>query len=841
MAAFKKLLIPNRYDSYYIALGVICWLAIVTPILAQLKSWPIIQSSGLIVSVASVVGCLVAVGAVAAGGRIARRRIFYFFAVVGLVNAAGCHGYFWLQENPQLARLFLPVEFGAQFQRLQHTPFTINVSAAGICILFLLAPILAWVIFLGLNWGFAKLRMPVKSGAFVTRPRLLMGFAGILFVVAIVNNILRATIANYDQMTMEFLGGLLGWSIVFTGFIVLVYLPTRVLLGRSPKWLKFLISSLPAISIVPWFFVFQSSGFDPETFVFALATIFGALMYVLSLFGLNEPRKIFGASATDFRTVQPVTSRFQKIPSLWCGLYLMFLYGITWMPFRYDPTTLLLDGDFDLARRESMLRWNSKGQISRIPVKNNCFVFNFDETTDRNILEHLQGDSVDGGVLSFIQAAPQVDLRLLKKRNTLFVTAFSAGEVTTEQLGDVFSQPVTFATFSGCDLVDGGQPFHPASIKVLSFYYGDGDPKIGKILSAFASFDKVNSISIRHKMWSKDWSEVARASQATNVTIKGQLPTDLTPEQMGLAHERLLVESNYSLLDGENSLSVDLQNWLLHSRVSFAFSFRNSTIDRSNLDWDLIYAFPRRFRFAIGNSNPNFGDLLGASESNHFVFERDPNGNPIGVCLPLGESQQQVSDLTELKTLSFDECWVQQRLSNAQARPLMDLTGLTKLEHLAFSESTLISHLDFLLGMKSLKYLQIPNVDRTIQPGIGFDLCPSLESITILGIPDAISVQEFQRLPSLKQLTIVDVFGKFEDENPDSIDPDVNTSSSPTSKDYLQSLTDKLPNVQIVLVPDEEFSPQLPVAFQQHLDSRKSALREKLFASPVSDEELDKH
>ncbi len=839
MALFKKLLIPNRYDSFYIALGVICWLAIVTPFLGQLKSSQIaqsIQSFGLIASMASVGGCFVAVGAITACGRPAWPRILCFFAVAAVANVAALNGYFWLQENPELVHLLWPEESGLFSNHAEFFDF----KKAGTCLILLVVPLQSWVCFFAVRWGFAKLRIRVQHRESVTRPRLLMGLAGILFIVGIVSNALRATIANFDEITLEFVNSLFAWSLALLGFFVLVYLPTQFLLRRSAKWLKLVLSPLLILLPGVWFFVFQVPWCAQDEISIELAGICGVSMYVLSLFGLSKPSKISDGSAMDFGTVQPVASRFQKIPSFWCGLFLMFLCGTIWMPFRYDPATLLLGGDFDLARRESMLRWNSKGQIFQIHGSLAQCVFNFNETTDPNIVALLRGNAVDYRILVFAKIAPQVDLRQIEKLQRLATTAFCGGRATTEQLSDVFSQPVGNAVFYGGDVVDGGVPFHPESIaKIVFADQGSGDLNVGNILAAFASFDKVNSIHIQLNVRSNDWAEIARASQTTNVTIRGRLPTDLTPGQMGLAEESLSSEFEFPQ-QRHDTVSTELRNWLLHSRVSIASSAPGPTADSSSIIWNLMFAFPHRFRISFVKSIPKFGDLLDPSESNHFVFERDSEGNPIGVCLPLGESQQQISGLAELRTLSFDERWVQQQIERLGDRPLADLSRLTKLENLAFSDSTPITQLDFLRGMKSLKHLQIPNVDRTIQPGIGFDVCPSLESITVLGIPDAISVQEFQRLPSLKQLTIVDVFGEFKDENPDSIDPDVNTSNSPTSKDYLQSLTDKLPNVKIVLVPDAEFSPQLPVAFQQHLDSRKSALREKLFAPPVSNEELDK-
>ena len=130
------------------------------------------------------------------------------------------------------------------------------------------------------------------------------------------------------------------------------------------------------------------------------------------------------------------------------------------------------------------------------------------------------------------------------------------------------------------------------------------------------------------------------------------------------------------------------------------------------------------------------------------------------------------------------------------------------MEELYFDIDFVPDDIGFLKHLQALRHLQVPRIERKVTGLIGFDSCASLQSITFLGKPDAISVRELAKVKTLKRFVVANI----ED------DPALNAA-------YVAGLRKVLVGVDVKVVPKSEIESLVPEAFKRHREKVRKELR----------------
>jgi len=194
------------------------------------------------------------------------------------------------------------------------------------------------------------------------------------------------------------------------------------------------------------------------------------------------------------------------------------------------------------------------------------------------------------------------------------------------------------------------------------------------------------------------------------------------------------------------------------------------------------------------------------------VFARGEDGNATGLFAPGCAELAEIAEISSLKRLSLDPSWISSETATFMGAGAIDvahLAQLKELEELWFGSRFIPLDLNFLAKMKSLKKLQIAAVDRTVTGPVGFDACPTLESVTFFGWPDRKTVLELVQLRRLKEVILVDD----------------GTGGGVLSEDELRKA---LGDIELVVQQYTDEEKRIPKEFLEFRERRKKELGEEL-------------
>ena len=634
----------------------------------------------------------------------------------------------------------------------------------------------------------------------LTRVKLLIGIAAVLFLVTTTNNILIANGINifengdnFDAIEMV-ISALIG--LIFYG-VVVVYTSWVFLHGKA-YWVKFLIlGTLVAVMLIG---VFVSRTISQTSMIEMGVWAFSSLIFVISVVGLKDVK-------TSVR------------PSIWSFLLVAVSGFLIASPaffdfnFLFNPhLNVAMEDRIRAAYESGQLKWQTGGQISGTP---DVYFCNFNPDGDSaDSFEKLDFNS--GNIdLAVFQMYPNVKTECLHSVSKGNIALVKTG-VTASQLEDIVAGTTLACRVQNLD-VDSTQS--KAVIDVGSMQIVEDRPgKLKALLESIKEFKNNPTVDVDSKITKEDLPAILKASQSSQIILHGSLPdSDINWSEFSL--DKLTAAVNVYYNTNTYGLSPNQIQFLLDTNIQILFSPSYVYGSDQNLEWDLAFACAERFRFAqISTSVSRLASRFDFDDSdqsifeqNHLVWGKNGQAEITHLFLPSGEFWQDVSKLTSLKSLSYDPKWLNEDTA-APPRAVKDLgslQGLTNLEELYLSDNTfLMRSLSFLAKMKSLKHLQIPKVDRSMKGTIGFDACPSLESITFLGKPDVASIAELAKLPNLKKVTISSINnGVLNEANAKSV------------------LNKKLPGVEIVILPFGQHQKTIPMQFLVHKEkAQKEAM-----------------
>ena len=225
----------------------------------------------------------------------------------------------------------------------------------------------------------------------------------------------------------------------------------------------------------------------------------------------------------------------------------------------------------------------------------------------------------------------------------------------------------------------------------------------------------------------------------------------------------------------------------------------------------------QQFHWAFGNA-----ETANESESNSPANSSSDSVKGLIVPLDVTNFVQEISNFTELETLSLDTRWIPSFATNFNSDipspvDLSELSKLTDLKRLDLPRDFWALDLLFLKDMPELEQLQIDVFVNATVTNYNFQFravkCPNLKTLTLIGLPSNRMLNEIVQLPKLRSLTIVDPNSTFETAGARE---QVERVLSPLGEQFI-----------LKIVSLDEHQPDVPNAFTKHLEKVRLKVREK--------------
>lgn len=324
-----------------------------------------------------------------------------------------------------------------------------------------------------------------------------------------------------------------------------------------------------------------------------------------------------------------------------------------------------------------------------------------------------------------------------------------------------------------------------------------------------------------------DWKSLVRVAQTCSVSLhQSLLPEDLM-ERWQLKEGESISSMSLGQLKNQQSLNLKFaQN--TDAIVSFLPAAEvqgNGLEDKIYQDyWGMLLLAGHRIEsvqdryetLALPRTQgtPSFRkSFLELARQNHWLVSESVSGSLESFYFP-SYVPKLVADLRqfpEVKRISFDDSWVSSNRNyfrDAGLVSLDDLKTFTQLESLYLPVRVEPRDLAFLSKMPNLRELAIsPRREAVNRPG--FEQCLSLESLTLLNSPSRQVLLELVKIPTLKNLTIVDFGYQF---------------SNPQSQAALRK---RFQGVEVEFVPVHLYRPEPPDEFREHRKRCRERIRQK--------------
>ena len=689
---------------------------------------------------------------------------------------------------------------------------------------FVICTMVFWIV-----QGIANKSISKLKSIRVTRKSLLIGLAGILFVVTMANNFYQ----QYNERT--------GWSVfgnemdprpVVPVFAILFFCVPGVLASRITSFPK----RIGTVLFVVGLFVLAGIGlisttrFDhPNALSWAVGVLGFCFALPLILLAHRRDKLTPDVDRSDASKENLPGERGLGISWLYSAPIIVLLTSAFVFLQLYDLSTLLLGGNnkWAVARQYRILNLDPATQVlyrGLDPLGSAELIVRFSENSRRDTLEKFSSLTIPTAY-GFINLREDIDCKpigLVLKNSVLI----SNSSVTAEQMRNITSNCGHLNIHENVQF-SGESLYSPvvSHCSISKLLLGE----IADFLSPIEDFSAVGGIFITGQRISvEDWEEIVRAAQQCPINFYGTLPDDL--------FERWSQKPDQSLanivvtLSANNTRAIKLA-FDTDANVSLRVDPTNSTgppISSNASYWDLLMALGQDGGL-VGQQYSNLGldripkldlpqSLREHAIKNHWLYNSndETEGEVVfeSFFFP-GAIQRQIDhlpSLANLKSLSLDQSWVNSQINpfgNTEHIDLKALGKLTQLEELCLPAGAEPIDLTFLAKLPKLKELRISPIRREIRLA-GFEQCTALTKLTLMNTPDIQVLKEVAKIKTLEELKIIDYgFGFYQ-------------------PDRQEALRKKFPNVNVIIVNSQLYRTDLPEEFKSHLKRIRTRLRSEL-------------
>lgn len=656
--------------------------------------------------------------------------------------------------------------------------------------------------------------------ATLTRQRLMIGMAVVLFVCLTVRNILDQTGAGPSARnwnTNPILQFLLGGGVLLIG-------------AALPAW---------AISKIRGGWALLISVVYLGT-ITGLSTSFASLsvQFMIGIYGLGFSCIV--VAMTSYRGWQESNEAPKTVRGFW-GLGLLTVALLTTaVLWNFSLSGLLWGGGqrFELARQikkfsiskgvEAQIAiWSSRGMGAGLVQISADITFQPD--VDKTCLSVFANSPYPIG-LQLAHVNPELEtshIRSAAKSNC----SVSDSRLTFQQMEDL-SNTSKYVSISNCQFVESPAASDSEDLNLYS-YPGVGRITLGGMpagetanflkhldLSQFAGQPYVGFGS---ELSEEDWRQILDCSQHFPISVylwesDQSLPKILIDEAISHNHPSQL------RLYGIKPSERDFWELIINTQISVEIDVPISNKNAVEMFWDAAFA-SRGANWAVipfeKIATSPADNVVAMSKRHHWIFEENENGEPTGLYLPFGIAHIDLATAwTELKSLSLDPRWLESlRDYNDTEIPrptdISMLGNLTKLKHLDLPSGLWGADYAFLQKLPELEHLQFDVfVDGRTNNKVNFGFqaadCPNLKSLVLFGKPPKTLALEIAKLPKLESVKLIDI----------------NRALKPAGeREQLQKVFGK--NISLTIVPLDVDRPELPAAFSAHVERVSEEVQEK--------------
>ena len=664
---------------------------------------------------------------------------------------------------------------------------------------------------------FARKRLPmVFQFATLDRQKFLLGLAVCLFVAAMASKAMGAFSVTSGQnpgSTIPFV--VLSVIMIAVQIGIVVVVPSWIMLvNQNWKWqLAFLLIGSLAIGVAIWqLAIVMTSSRRPQDCYPILYGVVSAVWMVWIYVAIGTDSSPAEASNNDDRGKNRIQN-WQGVPSIWGSIILLTTCAFVSLPGFLETTILLANplepSSWALSRQANLIMKPSGSRMIR-PTFGRSGGFNFWMLSGSNDEDVFQSfDELNDGryaVISNLQ--PHVDTAPLAgvPKSINLVDC----RISYSQLSDIVDGANGYMYFQNVELVGDPAKIEATSLAGLSIH-SEKPGNAGKILEAMSE-SEFQYLQLMTRVAQQDILGLQHIAEDSKIMmLRGGIDWNITVPKNEFSLKRV---STYEQLRTVEQL-MELIRSPLFSSSDIRVTSYNLKIEQE-LYWDLHFLFDGRISIPsneIGEAVDECEDFVAASKKYHWGFGYHPSGELKDLYLPGGDTYFEVGKETQIQTLSFDSGWASGfgRGQGYGSTDLSHLSTLINLKRLYLSDYIMPKSVRFLSNLSKLKHLQIRSPVLPLQDNSGFYVCKSLESLTLFGKPDPLSVQELAGLPKLKMLTIVDL------QNEELDDPG-----------FLAAVKKVLPNVELKILNYEQHLKQVPESFRSHQDRLKQELMQKL-------------
>lgn len=342
----------------------------------------------------------------------------------------------------------------------------------------------------------------------------------------------------------------------------------------------------------------------------------------------------------------------------------------------------------------------------------------------------------------------------------------------------------------------------------------------GRLLRYLDPKGFVGRINITHQVGlsDDDWIQVLECSREIPISYRGPVSTFAIEQAMKHDVHRFLVLNNLE------SDQPGYWNIVLDTQISVTGLL--PTANGADVFWDTAFVsrgteWSQRYvqnwdRFSRFN---NF-EFIDAAKRHHWIFSRNDRNQPTGLLVSFSAMNWlgEIALLADLETLSLDPRWLRSMKNYVDVRipgsQDISLIGrLSKLKRLDLPLGLWGRDYSFLKNLPELEHLQF-DVFANGKPQVNFGFsatnCPNLKTLVLFGRPPKSMAVEISKLPKIESVEIVDV------------------DSTLIKPDQVKQFKSVLGNrVKLTIVPMEEDRVELPENFKAHIERVRKSIRAK--------------
>ncbi len=653
------------------------------------------------------------------------------------------------------------------------------------------------------------------------RAKILIGVAIFLFVMNLLLKILVGAGLSVFGHRLTLAGGVgyfFGAIVPIVLLFFVIFLPVK--LALNPKYLRlnfllatvFLFAGILVTGLLAYFMYHSGDLTYSSDILSPLTVLSTSVMFLFSLLAVGVHGSANDANGNT-QAERPAKINRPTVLVLFGAVLYSACVGIAL--WTYDPGLLLGNlemtfddpkGAFENSAEARMVERESSGSVKfLLSREGTAYWVTIRDERDANVLQVIatRTQFTRDFIIENIQPFVKIPSGL-----TLSGVSLRGGSVSSEQ----FAELVNSSTW--ISLVDIHLPAKkdPSCGPIGNLQISSRVGKLtglGPFLESHIDHAWAQPVFLDVSLTPDNWNSVVRASQFRKFLLQWKHPGKEIYSQKQLA----LSQSNIHLYNNEIMPEDDpvLLRHLLETGLSYHCRGR---IDESPLQWDVAFGLrisPMELVLpdSVGASADAF---IASAKKSNWIYAEDAAGLPTKMWMPdTTYISPYIRSLSSLKTLRmdresvvFESLW---NFGNANT-DLSELSNIASLERLFLPRFVPYEDMQFLGGLKQLKFLQIQSQDRSPQSGTGFETLVNLEELVMFGSPDSQSIVELSGLKNLTKISIVDDDGVYHD---------------PAEVDTLKKI---FPNASIVIVREEDFQPTFSEDWKRHIET----IRERLWA-----------